>query len=539
MRLPRLALIGLAAGHVLCAGGAMAQIRVVEWNVTNYGSPYTRDANFKTALYGVAPNGLQLAPDILIIQEVLQGAPGGAANAAQFLSMLNTAPGSPGDWATAPYIISLDTGNAMYYRTSKIQWLGTATLNTDTGTGPMQAPRDTQRWQVRLVGYSGIGAQLYMYGAHFKAGSAPADQERRNPEGRRIRIDSNALPNTANFLLCADLNIQNSSQVFYQWMISEDSTPPAGEEFVADPSGRFFDPINTPAAGGSSVTWENNSTYRYIHTQDPAGQMDSRHDQIIFGANLRDGQGMDYMPFSVGGNVFSPFSLGTWNDPNHSYRCWGNDGSSYNGPLNTSSNAMVGNTIALALVSSAASGGHLPVYIDLQVPAKVNAPVSVAFGSVNINSVAQVMIQVSNGANVALWSKSGTGLGIDSLNYSMSASAGFTAPAGSFVDAAGGAANSHTITMNTSTPGAKSGTLTITSDDPDAPTLVINLSGVVGSLFDYDVDNDGLVNIQDLYRWYGLFTDVDANGTVDATDLAVLRGELRRTEIDDMKFGRR
>ena len=76
---------------------------------------------------------------------------------------------------------------------------------------------------------------------------------------------------------------------------------------------------------------------------------------------------------------------------------------------------------------------------------------------------------------MALW----TANGIANLNYSMAASSGFTAPGGGFVDAAGGATNSHTITMNTSTLGVKNGTLTLTTDAPESPTIVVNLVGEV------------------------------------------------------------
>ncbi len=520
-----------------CSPLAHAQLRVVEWNVTNFSPTSGRDAAFRTAFYGIAPNGLQMAPDVVVIQEVSEagGQAGGDASVASFLNILNLAVGSPGDWVAAPYMVNGgDTGNALFYRSTRVVLMGTTALTTNTGTGPNQAPRDTQRWQIRPVGYTSVGAQLYIYGAHFKAGSTSADQLRRDPEGERIRIDANALNDSAAFLLCADLNVQCSCQTFYQYMVGASGTP----AFTADLSGQFFDPINTPGGSTPTTDWENNSIYRYIHTQDPTSSMDSRHDQILISANLRDGQGLDYMPAVPGGNILSAWNLGTWNDPNHSYRAWGNDGSSFNGPLNMTTNQMVGPVIATALKDSAASGGHLPVYIDLQVPAKVSAPANVSFGNVSQGSLAQQTIQVGNGANLALWSKDGTGRGVDVLDYTLAASAGFTVAMGPFADAAGNAVNSHIITMNTATTGPKSGTLTITSDDPDTPVLVVNLTGTVNSAFDYDVDNDGLVDINDLYRWYGLFTDVDGNGTVDLNDVIALRAELRRLEAADMAAGR-
>ena len=128
-----------------------------------------------------------------------------------------------------------------------------------------------------------------------------------------------------------------------------------GAQAVND--GRFFDPINTPGS------WNNNAAYRFVHTQDPAYQMDDRHDQILVSAGLVDGVGLDYI-----GDPALPYSTTTWDDPAHSYRCWGNDGSSYNQLLTTTGNQMVGNVIAQALRASALGGGHLPVYLDLRVP---------------------------------------------------------------------------------------------------------------------------------------------------------------------------
>lgn len=534
---------------VVCAGAAgtaSAQLRVAQWNVTNYSASSGRDAYFQDAIYLTSPNGLRMAPDILVIEEVLQGGSGntpqrqatGQTNVNAFLALLNTAAGSPGDWAAAPYVANGgDTGNALFYRTSRVVLMGTTTLSTDTGTGSDQAPRDTQRWQVRLVGYTGLGAQLYIYGAHYKAGSSGSDQARRDPESRRVRLDANALPDSANFLIGADFNVQNSNQRAYQYLVGFEASPPMSEAFLADASGRFFDPINSPG------TWENGPAFRLIHTQDPASAMDSRHDQILISATLRDLNGMDYLPVGPGGNIYAPYytpSVGnTWNDPNHSYRAWGNDGTTFNAPIRVTGNTMVGPVIAQALVDSCNGLGHLPVFLDVQVPAKVSAPASVDFGTVAQNAPAQVVVQIGNVANVALWSRDGSGWGIDTLDYTLSASAGFTVAPGPFTDAPGGGMNAHVVTMNTSTPGAKSGTLTISSDDPDAPMLVIPLSGVVGSAADYDVNNDGLVNTEDLHRWYGLFTDVDGNGVVNIDDPKALRAELRSDESADTTAGRR
>lgn len=65
------------------------------------------------------------------------------------------------------------------------------------------------------------------------------------------------------------------------------------------------------------------------------------------------------------------------------------------------------------------------------------------------------------------------------LNYSMNVTSGFAAPSGPLIDGPAVGGNAHTVTMDTSTPGLKSATLTINSDDPDQLTRVVTLIGEV------------------------------------------------------------
>ena len=90
---PRFGVLAIVGIVVLCTDQAVAQLRVVTWNVTNYSSG--RVADFQTAIYGTH-QGRSLAPDVLIGQEFLSQT--GVNN---FLGILNTATGSPGDWAAA------------------------------------------------------------------------------------------------------------------------------------------------------------------------------------------------------------------------------------------------------------------------------------------------------------------------------------------------------------------------------------------------------------------------------------------------------
>jgi hypothetical protein len=503
--------IAVTAG-LFVGATAHAQVRIAQWNITNWSasSVAARGQAFQTSIYAVAPNGLSMSPDILIAEEITQGgtpstSPPASAytttgqnNVNAFLNLLNTAPNSPGDWTAAPYVANQgDTGNALFYRTSKVTFVSSVTLGTsagpnpDVGSGSNQSPRDNQRWLVRLVGYTGPGAQLYLYGGHFKAGEESSDQVRRQPEGLRIRNDANALPPGTNFILGADMNVQSSSQPFYQYMtVFSTSFGSSDPRFIQ--SGLFYDPILRPGS------WNNNSAYSNIHTQEPATQMDDRHDQLLISASLRTGQGMSYIPLSHTGNILvpfraystaSPYDSNQWNDPNHSYRCWGNDGNHYNAPINTNAaNTEVGQAIADALVTTVAGNGHLGVYLDMQVPARLGAPTgTIDLGSIVQDGVLTYDLSVTNAADVARFSKDGTGWGIDPLTYHFAFSDGspFSMPAGTgpfdLPAASPAHAALHTIVLDTSTPGLKTATFTISTDDSENPTREIALTAMVES----------------------------------------------------------
>jgi hypothetical protein len=453
----KLSLVAAMAAGCALSTSALAQIRVVAWNISNYSGG--RTADIQTVVYGQF-EGRSMSPDVIAAQEILSVAGDNA-----FLAALNTAPGSPGDWAKANFIDGPDSDAGLYYRTSKLVLVGNTTIIAPGSSSTSDQPRNTYRYDLRPVGYGAAPTTFSMYSVHLKAGSASADNTRRLIETTRIRnnaagIDTNgagtAKPAGYQFMVLGDMNMQSSTQTSYVKLVGSE----------ANNLGRFFDPIITPGS------WNNSSAFRFVHTQDPigAGGVDDRHDQILVGAGLIDQTGLDYI-----GNANIPYSTSTWNDPNHSYRVWGNDGTSFNNVLTTTGNTMVGPAIATAVQNCAAGGGHIPVFLDLRVPAKVGSDLTIDFGTVAVGSPAVDTLTVFNAGNVALFNSAG----VSTLNYALSASAGFTAPAGSFLDAAGGAVNGHTLTMNTSTPGPKVGTVTITSDDPDQPVRVVTLVGVV------------------------------------------------------------
>lgn len=455
---------GLAGALLIAtlAGNAAAQLRVAAWNISFYDGT-DRASDIQTAVYSTF-NGLSFSPDVIAVQEIQS-----ASALSTLVNVLNTAPGSPGDWASSGYISGPDSQSLVVFRTSKVQFVRLLEIASGSSNTADQ-PRNTYRCDLRLRGYADAPANyLAVYSVHLKAGSTSSDNDRRLVETTHIRqnaqgVDTfgpgSAMPAGYNFVVAGDYNMQSSTQTSYAELVSSQ----------ANNAGRVFDPINSPGL------WNNNGTFRYIHTQDPVGPggMDDRHDQVLVSTSLIDGAGFDYI-----GNPATPFSTTTWNDPNHSYRCWGNDGTSFNLSLTTTGNTMVGPVIAQALKNAATTaGGHLPVYLDLRVPAKITADAVLDFGTVTQGSTPPARtLTVSNAGDVALWSASG----IAGLSYSLPSVAGFTVPVGAYTDAPGGGVNTHTISMPTSAVGVKNTTLVITSNDPDQPSRVVQLVGEVVS----------------------------------------------------------
>ena len=438
---------GILSSFVAClalVSSGSAQLRVGTWNVTNYSSG--RVADFQTALFA-SFNGRKFAPDVLIGQEFLSQT--GVNN---FLSILNTATGSPGDYAAATFIDGADTDSAFFYRTSKVQYLGT-TIVAVGSPDPANQPRNTYRYDFRPIGFTAASTTVACYSVHMKAGSTAEDQARRLVESQRIRTNAETLPATWNFIMAGDTNIQSSNQAADQTLVSSQ----------VNNVGRFYDPISTPG------DWNNNAAFRFVHTQEPSTQMDDRFDFLLLCNALIDGLGLDYI-----GNPSIPYSTTTWDDPNHSYRCWGNDGTSFDAPIRTTTNTMVGPTIAQALINTVQSNGHLPVYLDMRVPGRVNSTPALDFGIVRQGAVAQRTLNVSNVGDTQFWGTAG----VANLVYTLTGNSKFSVPAGQF-SVAPGANRNHTITLNTSTPGFFKGTISVSSDDPEQPVRLVQVQGKV------------------------------------------------------------
>ncbi len=512
---------------------ASAQVRVATWNVTTYSSG--RIAEFQTAFFAQAPNGLQFWPDVIIAQEMQ-----GTTAATNFRNLLNTysdarGPG-PRDYAMAPN--SGATENAMFYRTSRVQLVGpVVTLSTGTGSCATCPPRDNDRYLVRLTGYNapsvpGTGPELYLYSAHMKAGSTTADQARRTPESVRLRNDTNALPANANFILGGDFNIQSSGQTAYQNLI--------GGALI----GRFFDPINTPGS------WNNNCSFKWVFTQDPAvsssGGIDDRLDFLLISDALKNGGGLDYIGDTTANYNAWCAANNTWDNPQHSYRSWGNDGFICNGDMRITGNSMVGPVIAQALAASALSTGHLPVYLDLRVPPRVTTPTVVNLGSITAGTQTTATLTVTNNTDVRTFARNPTTAataGIESLNYSFTGlppELSLTGGNGPFVLAPLNqpalpaaqvfSARTHTLNFTApSTAGSFMRAFTLSSNG-DSPAISILFTATItpAACSAADINADGTVDGTDFISFINSFgigdpivdaaADVNNDGTIDGSD---------------------
>lgn len=347
-------MIGLANMASLAIGDT---IRLTSWNVSNYSAG--RVTEFQTAIFE-SFEGRSMSPDILVGQEFLS-----AASVVNFLNMLNTAPASTNDWAAAIFVDGPDTDSALFYRTGSVQMATDLSPNgvtvVATGGNAPNHPRNIMRYDVVIKPQTPQEFHMSIYSTHMKTGSSGSDQSRRLLEAQRIRDNAEVLPKGWHFMLCGDFNIQSSQEAAYQELVGSQTNK----------LGRFVDPISTLG------NWNNNSSFRFVHTQDQsgAGGMDDRYDQILVSTGLVDEIGVEYV-----GEPLLPYSTTTWNDSNHSYRSWGNDGTSFNTSLTVANNQMVGPTIAQALINSAPGGGHLPIFLDIETPEFANLPTNSTWG---------------------------------------------------------------------------------------------------------------------------------------------------------------
>ena len=175
---------------------------------------------------------------------------------------------------------------------------------------------------------------------------------------------------------------------------------------------------------------------------------------------------------------------------------------------------------------------HRPVVVDYQIPAVMDAVLGSFATSYTLGQAAQVMLSVENIADVV------GALGADELDYSISVSGDLL---GSYIDTdlALGGGNSHSILLDTSTAGLKSGVITVESSSLSVENSLFTfpVSFEVESIEDADFNSDNLIDGNDFLTWqrgYGMGStlaegDANGDGLVNDADLTVWRSQYGLT----------
>jgi endonuclease/exonuclease/phosphatase family metal-dependent hydrolase len=458
-----------------------AQLRIVTYNTTG-----GIDSNLEIVLRAIGEeevNGIARPIDVLLLQEQNSA----SSNTQSFVNYLN------GVYGAGAYARGVVNGGpptsgirqTIVYRTQSVDLLAENAFGNTISTpeNPAQE-RQTLRFRLRPDGYDSP-AEFYAYNSHYRADTNLSDQAQRTAEATTIRthatLGSDALGEGAHAIFAGDYNMRSSSETAFQTLISPGP-------------GQANDPINRLG------TWNNNSTFADVHTQSPctsgcgaSGGMDDRFDFQLVTGEFLDGEGLSYIP--------------------NSYHAFGNNGSTFNVNINerNASNQLINTypfngvttyTNAQILDALRNATDHLPVVADYQLPAVLQAVAGAVPATLNLGQEFSLAVTVSNAANVV------AAIGADELDYSLVTSGDIS---GSFLDQmdlALGGGNMHLVALDTSTPGMKSGTITISST-----------SQAVQS---------GLVTIPVSYQVVSLMLtgDYNLNGAVDAADYVVWRDTL-------------
>jgi hypothetical protein len=426
----RTALLIALAASVMAAAPAHA-LRVATWNLLDYDD--TAVPARRPYMIQVVPG---LNPDVMVVQELFT--PTAADSFANLLKA--TMPGRVWKGGSTTFIVGAQS--AMYYDSLTVSISNLSSVTTG-------GPRQVLVALVRPNGYTANAASFRLYSVHFKAGngaggvSPPTDSTQRTLECTNLRTTLNAAPAGTNILVGGDTNFYGSFETGYTRLT----------ESQADNDGRMKDPQTI------SGLW-NNPAFAPLHSQSPCagagcigsnGGMDDRFDIIFSSYSMNDGQGLDMVSGSL------PAGYGSY----------GNDGLHYNGSIDGGG---FNNAVPLAVATALRlSSDHVPVVATLQLPAKLATASAVDFGDVIVGGPALKTLVVDDlPAPPAA-----------TLSYSLAAPAGFSAPSGTFNNTAAAAPDLQTLGMSTAAVGAKSGTLTVNSNDLDTTAKQVLLTGRV------------------------------------------------------------
>src|ERR1044072_3983227 len=311
-------------------------LRLIDYNILNYPgtTAATRNPLYRTILTPVAP-------DILVTEEMTS-----QSGTDQFRdNVLNVM--EPGQWASAPFIDGGDTDAALFYKPSKLQFLGQWAFYPN----PANLLRYVHVYRVKPVGYSAAAAEIRFYAVHLKDSTGSTNVAPRSAEAQGMRDSMNAAPAGTHMVALGDFNLYDGNEPALYYMLVDTTSN----------VGRCYDPL-----GLQGIHWQDNSSIAIKHTQSPClsggtacasgattGGRGDRVDLILRTYNFNDGTGIELMPAT--------------------YISVGNDGLHLNHNITDAPTIPEGATYADALIHAA---DHLPVRVDLSMPSQLAAAAS-------------------------------------------------------------------------------------------------------------------------------------------------------------------
>ena len=367
------------------ASPASAQMRFVNYNTARL---IGDTAAFQAVLLAAADDnsrGFAVDPAIITFQEVP------SSILTQLTGLVNAAY-APTLYTRATYTEATGESSAggapcMFYRTDLLT--EDVSKHIDLSTG---GSRYTDRWYLKLNGYTSLAAGFYVYSSHLKASNTAADEATRLAGVITIRNNSDTLPVGSHILYCGDFNFYTNAEDGFI-------------EYTSAGVGKAIDPY-----GLSDWTGAANALR---HTQSPiltstnglvAGGCDDRFDFQLSNLDFQDGDGIALIA--------------------NTYRPLGNDANHYNLGLNSPANSYFGagqsvrsQALANALVLAS---DHIPLIADYAIPPKLQLTGPSSYGRVLQNATIPLAYAVSNiapvqfaqgmFANTAAMSYGGTGL---------------------------------------------------------------------------------------------------------------------------------
>jgi hypothetical protein len=473
--LPRLrVLIGLILA-VCWAGSAQGQLRIVSYNTLDKPTNSSDDSQLTTilsALGTTSVNGIAKRVDAIALQE--QTNLSGNNTLARIAGVLNSL-----------YGVNSYTPAVIGGGSDKVGFVYDAsTISLENFAAFPMGIRPGSWLQVRPAGYAAANAALNMFSVHLKAGSSGSDIDDREVEAGRIRNFASGLGTNPNLVYLGDFNFGSSNEPGHEALVAPGNhTATQAIDPVSQPNWP-----NSSAAVSKFLTQSTRTSS--IGDGGATGGMDDRFDLQYVTSALMDGEGLSY----IGPTVPGMSGLA------HSYRAFGNDGTSYNQAITSPA---IGRSQPPSVLQALLSfSDHLPVVADYQLPAVMQALAGVVPTTLNVGEAFQLDVTVSNEAEVV------AAIGADELDYSLTTAGDLS---GSFVDEmdlALGGGNTHFVALDTSSPGMKSGLITVSS------TSQAVQNGLISIPISFEVLAAGLAG------------DYNDDGTVDAADYIVWRVHL-------------